>query len=1598
MLERAIINQQLNASVNAPGGYLQPFPVPCYIHDDFLLVLQGVLPLVLVISSSLAVSLLARVLTFEKEQKLQDMLSLMGVGVVEHWCSWIVVYFFLLLPSTCFNWAILSLGGIMAYSDKSVLLLVMLTYNLSLMSFSVLASVLFKTANVAGSATGLIYFLLFFLTPLVEYLEFSLSVWQMLLVLLFSPSAYGLYVYYNIQFEVQTAGIQWNNIFLSPYNTDRSNPLLCWLFLLLDTAAYFLLALYLQAVLPGVYGIRRPWYFPLDPRYWLGTQRAVRWWQLLRRGRKYSVVEREDSSPLTGEGGSWEVLAEEEGPEHLTKGVEIEQMGKVYTWGMLNRKKVSALHCLSLSLYEGQITALLGHNGAGKTSLMMILSGIVPQSSGSATIYGKSLKQDIGQLRNKYLGLCPQHNILYNHMTVDEHLSFYGTIRGLSKREISRDAGNLLLCMQLTEHRAKRVQQLSGGMRRKLCVCLSFLGSPKLVVLDEPTAGIDSYSRRHIWDFLMSQREERCILLSTHHMDEAEVVGDRIAIIDHGHLLCVGGLPFLKEQFQLKYLLRVEKEKEEVSTNSITELVETHIPTAKLETGEGKEVRYSLPISAVKEDQSLSELFSVLEEERERMGLSSFVLEAPTLEQLFLKLTELRYTEEFSHERGEDTAEELTHIPKSQHTSKISTLFVFYFLQFWALILKRLNHTRRDMKGLFIQYFLFLLMLVLTLWISSLSPFPVKHGIVDLTPTTYQDICEPNQFVLLGSGLRPVPPGYPTAESYLQTAVCPGGLGVPHGYTQVSQTNTPLHNTTHNSRLNPIQCPWYSEQKWSSVSVLNKTQTQRLVNRTCSCDTGEYICPVGAYGPQPGSLTTVGDGSVLLDVRGRNVTDYLLKTRHDYVQMLYGGISFGMIREDVPQVRGDIKSIVNKNIRENNNKLSYQTFVERDYSKAWVSLRGYHAMPIFLNVMNNAVLRRELSALRGYESNLSEYGIVATSQPWPSTPEEEALQEVRSGKPLMIPLLALFGFCFLASSFVLFVVEERVSGTKHLQAISGLNKLVYWTSSYTWDLAVYTLAILLGSLVFLCFHKQEFVSPTHYPVFLAACMAFGCVSISLAYSVSWVFSSPSRAYVIMFCLSYVIGLIFMVVNYSFDFINRDKNAETAANLENIFLLFPSYAFVKVLYQMIIIYAEENVVALTAAYNISSAPSQLYQFNAVWKYITAMLAEAVLLFCLNLAVDLCADLLISYPVMRVLPVKKFPLADSDVIEEETRVLTAPHSYNLSLSNLYKRYSSSLLSLPGRSKQTYAVKNVTLGVQDECFGLLGLNGAGKTSVFNMVTGVLAVTRGSVKISGRETRESCLRSYNQLGYCAQYDSLFSLLTGREHLYLYGRLRGLRGRDLSDRVRHLITKLCLSEYADLPSGRYSGGNKRKLSIAIALISRPSLLLLDEPTAGIDPYAKQFLWKLLRDLTQGGVSSLLTTHSMSECEALCTRIGIMKEGRLQCIGSPQQLKSKYGQGYVMKFYLPPSQEHAPLLREVERRLPNSRLKNQHLSLLDFSLEGNFKLSETLSHIFQLRREFHIQEFSLGQTTLDDVFLRIVSEEDKTGSCEGILLTDVTSQ
>uniref|UniRef100_A0A3Q3N5I1 ATPase AAA-type core domain-containing protein n=1 Tax=Labrus bergylta TaxID=56723 RepID=A0A3Q3N5I1_9LABR len=144
--------------------------------------------------------------------------------------------------------------------------------------------------------------------------------------------------------------------------------------------------------------------------------------------------------------------------------------------------------------------------------------------------------------------------------------------------------------------------------------------------------------------------------------------------------------------------------------------------------------------------------------------------------------------------------------------------------------------------------------------------------------------------------------------------------------------------------------------------------------------------------------------------------------------------------------------------------------------------------------------------------------------------------------------------------------------------------------------------------------------------------------------------------------------------------------------------------------------------------------------------------------------------------------------------------------------------------------------------------------------------------------------------MGYCPQFDAINDLLTGREHLEFYAILRGVPEKEVCEWG---IRKLGLVKYVDKSAGSYSGGNMRKLSTAIALIGGPPVVFLDEPTTGMDPKARRALWNAILSIIKEGRSVVLTSHSMEECEALCTRMAIMVNGRFRCLGSVQHLKNR---------------------------------------------------------------------------------------------------------
>ncbi|RVW90524.1 ABC transporter A family member 3 [Vitis vinifera] len=208
---------------------------------------------------------------------------------------------------------------------------------------------------------------------------------------------------------------------------------------------------------------------------------------------------------------------------------------------------------------------------------------------------------------------------------------------------------------------------------------------------------------------------------------------------------------------------------------------------------------------------------------------------------------------------------------------------------------------------------------------------------------------------------------------------------------------------------------------------------------------------------------------------------------------------------------------------------------------------------------------------------------------------------------------------------------------------------------------------------------------------------------------------------------------------------------------------------------------------------------------------------------------------------------------------------------------------------------AVKGLSLALSHgECFGMLGPNGAGKTSFISMMIGLTVPTSGTAFVEGLDIRIDMDGIYTSMG------SSLGTLTGREHLLFYGRLKNLKGAALTQAVEESLKSVNLFHggVGDKQAGKYSGGMKRRLSVAISLIGDPKVVYMDEPSTGLDPASRNNLWNVVKRAKQGR-AIILTTHSMEEAEVLCDRLGIFVDGSLQCIGNPKELKARYGGSYV---------------------------------------------------------------------------------------------------
>ncbi|KAK1330897.1 hypothetical protein QTO34_008839 [Cnephaeus nilssonii] len=345
-------------------------------------------------------------------------------------------------------------------------------------------------------------------------------------------------------------------------------------------------------------------------------------------------------------------------------------------------------------------------------------------------------------------------------------------------------------------------------------------------------------------------------------------------------------------------------------------------------------------------------------------------------------------------------------------------------------------------------------------------------------------------------------------------------------------------------------------------------------------------------------------------------------------------------------------------------------------------------------------------------------------------------------------------------------------------------------------------------------------------------------------------------------------------------------------------------------------------------------------------------------------------------------------DEDVQMERVRTATALNSTNFDekpaiiASCLRKEYTVKRKHCFSKKKKKIATRNVSFCVRKgEVLGLLGHNGAGKSTSIKVITGDTKPTAGQVLLKGSSEGDPL----GFLGYCPQENGLWPNLTVREHLDVFAAVKGLRKADATVTITRLVDALKLQEELKRPVKALSEGIKRKLCFALSILGNPSVVLLDEPSTGMDPAGQQQMWQAIRasfNNTERG--ALLTTHYMAEAEALCDRVAIMVAGRLRCIGSIQHLKSKFGKDYLLEMKVKTLAHVEPLHSEILRLFPQAARQERYSSLMVYKLpvEDVRPLAQAFFKLEKVKQSFDLEDYSLSQSTLEQVFLELSKEQE----------------
>ncbi|RWS12308.1 hypothetical protein B4U79_09945 [Dinothrombium tinctorium] len=1358
-------------------------------------------PLCLTFGFLILISTFTSYVVMEKEKKIKEAMLMMGLRVSAYWLSWIAIYFLKSFITVTLICAIFYLLNAFESGNILIIFILSLLYAYSLILMGMMLSPFFRKEKVASSVVSLLTCVFGILPVLIVSIQKHIPNFVFWLLSLLSPTAFSFGIRALISTEISFE--------------DDFKPIICpysaMVLLTFDIILYFFLAIYFDHVVPGEFGPRYSPFFCFNRSYWI------------KETKKDLLIDCEnnylsDNADVEKIGEEWE----------SKKAINIVKITKEFKE---KDKEVIAVDDFNLDIYEGQITAILGHNGAGKSTLINMITGTLPPTKGNVKLYNLNISKPAEVLRcREMLGVCLQQDILFDDLNAIEHLSFFAELKGL-KLNVNEKIEELLSAVGLSEDATTPCKNLSGGQKRKLCVCIALIGDPKIIILDEPSSGVDAYSRRNLWNLLRNYRENRVIILTTHFMDEADILADRKVIMVNGRLRCAGTSLFLKNRFGVGYHLKIVVTANE-HKNFINELVFSEITNSKPEKSSPVEVSYMLPHAEVSKFHSL---FTKIESfmNSAEAKVRSYGISMTTLEEVFLKL-------------GEETRHEASSPQASSEFSSLSNIEMVikpsFFITFTTLLKTR-----------------FILMIK-----QPASIVPI--------------IILPITIILL---------------SYFLTK-------------NVGQNGTK------------------SKSLKLSMDLYSSFERNFIYNSSEKLESFEN------------SLQN-------LNVNPLHVDNYL---------------NFEILRKSY--IAADI-----------NNYLPDSTKWNWYFNSSML-----HALPIVQNLLTNVFW------LSFFNKSLS---ISTYSEPFASSKVQfdPNIYTFIIFSSIVLPMVP----ALLATE----VVEDRESKIKGFLRVCGVSTFCYWFTVLTTHSIIFLIIIILmlASQAFLL--KLPFLQDfTAFTAALIVFLLFIPASFLCSYVLLHMFNKTETARSSFTSISYIPAFIFSFVS-----LITFSNSSLSGTLHVIFcFLWPFYIPQGTFSWIFYIYLMKIQSGKDVSYFALDGKIMISYYALVFHIIFyGVLLPIVDQLKSGRSINEILKLH-SGPIN--MPNQSMPLReDSDVVEERNRVKNYVTTKNMEkqpvlvLEELRKEFSRDYLKFWKKDKQSSktAIENLSVMIEpQEVFGLLGPNGAGKTTAIKIMIAEESQTAGNVIICGKDI-EASSEIFHFIGYCPQHDTLWKNLTLKTHLHVFALFKGVPKDKVNIVAESIMKILFIEEFANVAVKNLSGGTKRKLCYAISTLGNPLLQLLDEPSTGMDPQSKRYLWQTILSsslVDRQDKSILLTTHSMEEADALCTRLGIMVKGVLRCLGSLQHLKDKYGGGYQVEIKWKSSVANFDGIQELVKDIfPAAEMKEHFGNRVSYSVPQNSLKS--IANVFKRLQDVstkYFEEYSFSQTTIEQVFISFAKEQE----------------